>query len=399
MDAKLIIHCIGLEGLTITVSGADHSIPMTTDVLRVATLLGSVEYNTLQLPVTYNTADLNGNLIISDVSGKALYRWKSHATVQPSGSQSGQRGSQSGDNPDKEGHSLSVSAPPTYRTAETPLRSRGARALNELDSSRNASSDVEAVAEEPNRTSSVHLFTGLANSGLGNRRTRSGPRRKATNLGSSLMRPGTNTIEDDSASSLPVRKPRRKAKRKSKRKAHISNDSETHSSRSDMPLARKRRSKLRSKVATTNDSDLSSLESPAPRKQRPKGRDRMRLEDLSDKGSEIAVTEMTHNRKIFLRHLMDRLVKENKEDSEPFAEPVDAVAEDVPTYHRVIKRPMDLRTLKENLGKGFYTTVEDFESDFKLIIENSIRFNGRTHWVSQGALRLLNAFNVLMAFL
>ena len=215
------------------------------------------------------------------------------------------------------------------------------------------------------------------------------------------MRPGVHTIEDDSASSLPVRKPNRKAKRKFKRKAPISEDSETDSSGSDMPLVRKRKSNLRSKVATTDDSGLNSLESPiiAPRKQRSMGRDRMRLEDLSDKDSEIPVTEMTHNRKVFLRHLIDRLLKESDKDSEPFAEPVDAVAEDVPTYHQVIKRPMDLRTLNENLGKGFYITVEDFESDFNVIIENSIRFNGLMHWVSPGGLRLLNAFNVLMTSL
>lgn len=60
---------------------------------------------------------------------------------------------------------------------------------------------------------------------------------------------------------------------------------------------------------------------------------------------------------------------------------------------------MDLRTLKENLVKGIYPGVEDFEADFNLIIENSIRFNGLTHEVSQSGLRLLNAFNALMASL
>lgn len=109
--------------------------------------------------------------------------------------------------------------------------------------------------------------------------------------------------------------------------------------------------------------------------------------------------DMTRARKVFLRHLVDRLLRENDKDSEPFAKPVDAIAEDVPTYHTVIKRPMDLRTLKENLGKRFYSAVEDFEADFNLMIENSIRFNGLTDEVSQGGLRLLNAFNALMVSL
>lgn len=150
MDTKLIIQCIGLEGLTITVSGADHSIPITTDVLRVTTLLGSVEYTIPQLPVTYNTADLNGNLTISDSTGKALYRWRSHATVQPSTPESGQPGSQSNYNHDGERHTPPMSAPPSYRTAETPLTSRSGRALDEVNNRQNASSDAEAMAEDPN---------------------------------------------------------------------------------------------------------------------------------------------------------------------------------------------------------------------------------------------------------
>lgn len=149
MDAKLIIHCVGLEGLTITVSGADHSIPITTDVLRVTTLRGSVEYTILQLPITYNMADLNGNLTISDNSGKALYRWRSHTTVRPSTPESGQRGSQTTENPNPERHTPSMSAPPSYRTAGTPLTSRSDRALNERDRRQNASSAAEAMAEDP----------------------------------------------------------------------------------------------------------------------------------------------------------------------------------------------------------------------------------------------------------
>ena len=220
-------------------------------------------------------------------------------------------------------------------------------------------------------------------------------------LESNLSRIGTTTSEDHSASSSPVRRPRRKNKRKYKGRVHISEDSDTESSESVIPLVRKRITSLRSKVATTSDSGLDALDScvVAPRKQRSEGRDGIRLEDLSDRESETPVTDMTYHRKVFLRHLIDRLSKEHDEDSEPFAKPVDAVAEDVPDYHEVIERGMDLRTLNENLGKGFYKTVENFEADFNLMIENSIRFNGLTHEVSQGGLRLLSAFNVSMASL
>lgn len=215
------------------------------------------------------------------------------------------------------------------------------------------------------------------------------------------LRSDTNTIEDHSASSSPVRRPKRKTKWKSKGTVQISEESIPDSSGSDIALVRKRRSKPQPKVATTSDSDLDSLESciVASRKKRSKGRAGMRLEDLSDRESENPSTNMTSNHKGFLRKLINRLLKENKEDSEPFAKPVDAVAEGLPTYHEKIERAMDLRTLNENLGKGFYTTVEDFEKDFNLMIENSIRFNGLMHDVSQGGLRLSNAFNVSMASL
>lgn len=106
---------------------------------------------------------------------------------------------------------------------------------------------------------------------------------------------------------------------------------------------------------------------------------------------------MTLTRRSFALQVVSRLLREYDEDSEPFAEPVDAVAENVPTYHTVIRRAMDLRTLKDNLNKGVYSTVADFEADFVLIIENSILFNGLAHEVSQGGIRLFNAFNALMA--
>ena len=56
-----------------------------------------------------------------------------------------------------------------------------------------------------------------------------------------------------------------------------------------------------------------------------------------------------------------------------FLEPVDhAFFQD---YLVVVKRPMDLRTLKENLEGGNYSTREEFYSDAKLIFDNAVLFN------------------------
>jgi len=56
-----------------------------------------------------------------------------------------------------------------------------------------------------------------------------------------------------------------------------------------------------------------------------------------------------------------------------FLEPVDFVH--FAEYITVVKRPMDLRTLKENLEKGTYNTRDEFYIDAKLIFDNAVLFN------------------------
>ncbi|KAL1510019.1 hypothetical protein ABEB36_004677 [Hypothenemus hampei] len=61
------------------------------------------------------------------------------------------------------------------------------------------------------------------------------------------------------------------------------------------------------------------------------------------------------------------------EDSVPFREPVNRNR--YPTYHQVVKDPMDLGTVKDKLQKGFYREPKDFCSDIRLIFQNSRTFN------------------------
>ena len=131
MEKQLIIHCVGFEGLTITVSSIDRSMPMTPDVLQVTTPLGNIEYTARKLPVTYDTADLNRNIAIFDSAGKAIYQWRLHATAQPSVAGDRQPQSQLADDSERQRRSPSISASPSDRTAETPLNSRSSIALDE----------------------------------------------------------------------------------------------------------------------------------------------------------------------------------------------------------------------------------------------------------------------------
>ncbi|KAL8969164.1 MAG: hypothetical protein Q9183_002126 [Haloplaca sp. 2 TL-2023] len=84
-------------------------------------------------------------------------------------------------------------------------------------------------------------------------------------------------------------------------------------------------------------------------------------------------------------------------DGKPFDKPVDPVALGIPTYFNVIKNPMDLRTLEEKLKRGDYASLEAFNSDFKLIIQNALAFNGPEHFVTGHARKMEATFERVMA--
>ncbi|KAL2117332.1 hypothetical protein VTJ04DRAFT_9500 [Mycothermus thermophilus] len=81
----------------------------------------------------------------------------------------------------------------------------------------------------------------------------------------------------------------------------------------------------------------------------------------------------------------------------PFLNPVDPVALNIPSYHKVVKKPMDLGTMATKLNAGEYTTIKDFEKDFDLIIKNCKLFNGEDHIVYHQALRLQDLFRAEMS--
>ncbi|KAJ4289274.1 transcription initiation at TATA-containing promoter protein [Collariella sp. IMI 366227] len=80
-----------------------------------------------------------------------------------------------------------------------------------------------------------------------------------------------------------------------------------------------------------------------------------------------------------------------------FMHPVDPVALNIPTYHKVIKRPMDLGTMANKLGSGEYQTIKEFEKDFDLIIKNCKLFNGEEHIIYSQALRLQDLYRAEMS--
>ncbi|KAH7075420.1 hypothetical protein BKA63DRAFT_413788 [Paraphoma chrysanthemicola] len=59
----------------------------------------------------------------------------------------------------------------------------------------------------------------------------------------------------------------------------------------------------------------------------------------------------------------------------PFMSPVDPVALNIPSYLKIIKRPMDFGTIDKNLKNGVYQSAKDFHNDAQLVFHNCYKFN------------------------
>ncbi|KAK7553638.1 hypothetical protein IWX50DRAFT_689111 [Phyllosticta citricarpa] len=89
------------------------------------------------------------------------------------------------------------------------------------------------------------------------------------------------------------------------------------------------------------------------------------------------------------KFLMDRLRGAKKTKSAaPFLHPVDPVTLNIPHYPQIIQHPMDLGTMESKLRDKKYQSVDDFMSDFYLMIDNCITFNGTAHPIAQTAWNL-----------
>ncbi|EEP80293.1 predicted protein [Uncinocarpus reesii 1704] len=78
----------------------------------------------------------------------------------------------------------------------------------------------------------------------------------------------------------------------------------------------------------------------------------------------------------FCEEVMDDLHKpKNYNLASPFYQPVDPVALNIPTYHNIIKKPMDLSTIRTKLQTGQYENSKEMENDVRLMFRNCYKFN------------------------
>lgn len=66
-----------------------------------------------------------------------------------------------------------------------------------------------------------------------------------------------------------------------------------------------------------------------------------------------------------------------KQTSVLFSRPVDPQEDDCPDYYKVIKKPMDLGTIRQKIDLGQYKTVHEWRQDMELIWSNSLKYNAK----------------------
>ena len=77
MPGTIRIDSIGHSVLTITDDHAVHSVPLTSQTLRISGPDGEIQYKLNQLPVTYDVGSLQGRLNILDSKDRLVYCWRS----------------------------------------------------------------------------------------------------------------------------------------------------------------------------------------------------------------------------------------------------------------------------------------------------------------------------------
>lgn len=111
------------------------------------------------------------------------------------------------------------------------------------------------------------------------------------------------------------------------------------------------------------------------------------------------LNEVNHKRKLpgmpnefrlQCRNILKKLM--GHEDGWIFNEPVDAVKLGLSDYHIVVKKPMDLGTIKNKLEKRQYASFLEFADDVKLTFNNAMTYNPPGNDVHQSAKMLLTMF-------
>ncbi|CAH0547721.1 unnamed protein product [Brassicogethes aeneus] len=92
---------------------------------------------------------------------------------------------------------------------------------------------------------------------------------------------------------------------------------------------------------------------------------------------------------VVLSTILENILNEMRDmpDVQPFLFPVNPKL--VLDYHKIVTRPMDLQTIRENLRQKKYQSREEFLADVNQIVENSVLYNGAKSSLTLTAQRML----------
>lgn len=85
-------------------------------------------------------------------------------------------------------------------------------------------------------------------------------------------------------------------------------------------------------------------------------------------------------------------ILDRSEDAAPFRAPVDAKLLNIPDYHEIIKKPMDLETIHKKLHSGQYLNAFQFIDDIWLMFDNAWLYNRKNSKVYKFGIKLSELF-------
>ncbi|XP_072532739.1 transcription initiation factor TFIID subunit 1 isoform X3 [Salminus brasiliensis] len=93
---------------------------------------------------------------------------------------------------------------------------------------------------------------------------------------------------------------------------------------------------------------------------------------------------------VTLSSVLESIINDMRDQSNtyPFHTPVNGKV--VKDYYKIITRPMDLQTLRENVRKRLYPSRDEFRESVELIVKNSATYNGAKHPLTQVAQAMLD---------
>ncbi|XP_065345233.1 homeotic protein female sterile-like [Cloeon dipterum] len=108
---------------------------------------------------------------------------------------------------------------------------------------------------------------------------------------------------------------------------------------------------------------------------------------------------MSDSMKICHEILQELFSKKHSAFAWPFYKPVDTELLGLYNYHSIIKKPMDLGTVRAKLNNREYRSIDEFAYDIRLMIDNCYKFNPPDHEVVNMAKDLEEVFETIYAYI